>query len=233
MRWLLPSCQHIDTAPCVDKMAIEEEKVFGQRKKVLRRSPVLLNLTFCDFPKSTTLLKKQNPKECIFTESSQSSLFLLCLPKEIELRYVFQDQGSLHKEEKSSFFPPASVSIPTPSSGNMHQVQTTRTTALIPNCVCHNDSFLDHLEELLLLVHDSNQGEDHLCYLRDIGPDLDLHFIWTWRKLKTVSSTVLLNVHPWRAHFKADCYFTIKRDLLKQNLWGVGPQNLPFNKIPR
>ena len=70
------------------------------KNEVLRKLPLLFNLTYCDFPKpATCLLKQENPKECISTESPQQFTIFLCLPMDTQLRCVFQDKGSLRDEK--------------------------------------------------------------------------------------------------------------------------------------
>lgn len=87
--------------PCIKKTAMEEEDVLSfWKNQVLRKLPLLFNLTSCDFPKpATCLLKKENPKEGISTESPQQFSIFLCLPMDTQLRWVFQDKGSLREEK--------------------------------------------------------------------------------------------------------------------------------------
>jgi len=70
------------------------------KNEVLRKLPLLFNLTYCDFPKpATCLLKEENPKECISTESPQQFTIFLCLPMDTQLRCMFQDKSSLRDEK--------------------------------------------------------------------------------------------------------------------------------------
>lgn len=70
------------------------------KNEVLRKLPLLFNLTSCDFPKlATCLLKKGNPKNAFPQKVLNSSLFFLCLPMDTRLRCVFQDKGSLQDKK--------------------------------------------------------------------------------------------------------------------------------------
>ena len=100
--YAIASSQLLAYLPCVNKIALEEEKVLSQGKnKVLRKLPFLFNLTFCDFPKSTSCLFKKSQRMHFHREFS-TVIILLCLLMEMGLKCVFQNQGPLHKEGRSS-----------------------------------------------------------------------------------------------------------------------------------
>lgn len=127
---------------CQQEMATEEGKVLSQRRNEVPRKQPLMLTTFCDFPGSTTSLLKK-PQRMHFHRKLSTVHYFSVFAHRYRAQMCVSGPGLSPRREVA--LPPASILTPSPSSGDMYQVQNTGTIAVIPNCVYPNNSFLDHL----------------------------------------------------------------------------------------
>lgn len=141
----IASSQLLAYLPCVNKIAIEEEKVLSQGKnKVLRKLPFLFNLTFCDFPKSTSCLFKKSQRMHFHREFSTLNHFIVFAHRNGAQMCVSEPGPSPQRGEKFCFQPQSQYQVKVLEIHVKYRINA-GIIALIPNRQHLNDSFLDHL----------------------------------------------------------------------------------------